>query len=136
MKKITLTLLLLAVIAFALELTAQGSRKASTAITREADGTYVVNTTTLAKDVRGFRGSTPVKIYIKKDKIVKVEALPNRETPSFFARVRAQLMSKWDGMKTKKAVSATVDGATGATYSSKAVKENVKRGVTYYLKNK
>lgn len=28
------------------------------------------------------------------------------------------------------------DGVTGATFSSKAVKENVKRGIAYYLKHK
>lgn len=136
MKKTVLLLSFFAVFAFALELTAQGRRSTSTAMTRESDGTYIVNTTTLAKDVRGYRGNTPLKIYIKKDKVVKVEALPNKETPSFFAKVRAQLLSKWDGMKTKKASTAKVDGATGATYSSKAVKENVKRGVNYYMNNK
>ena len=29
-----------------------------------------------------------------------------------------------------------VDGVTGATLSSKAVQENVRRGVAYYLKHK
>ena len=27
---------------------------------RQSDGTYVVNTTTLANNVRGFKGATPV----------------------------------------------------------------------------
>lgn len=45
-------------------------------------GATVVNTTTLAKEVRGFRGATPVKIYIKKGKVVKVEALKTRKRPS------------------------------------------------------
>ena len=39
-------------------------------ITKEADYT-VVNTTTLAIHTRGFKGPTPVKIYISKNKIVK-----------------------------------------------------------------
>lgn len=34
-------------------------------ITKE-NGFDVVNTTTLAKNVRGYRGTTPLKIYIKK----------------------------------------------------------------------
>jgi electron transport complex protein RnfG len=39
-------------------------------------------------------------------------------------------------MTVKKALKADVDGVTGATYSSDAVKENVKRGLQYYQKNK
>ena len=34
---------------------------------KEKDGTYVVNTTTLAKDVEGYAGPTPVEVYIKKN---------------------------------------------------------------------
>lgn len=105
-------------------------------ITKLPDGTYVVNTTTLAKDVRGFRGNTPLNIYIKAGKVVKVEALANQETPNFFSKVKQGLLQKWNGMKVTKASNATVDGVTGATFSSKAVKENVKRGVKYYTAHK
>ena len=42
------------------------------------DGMYVVNTTTLGKDVTGYVGTTPLKVYIKKNKVVKVEALKNQ----------------------------------------------------------
>ena len=43
---------------------------------------------------------------------------------------------KWNGMKVEKIVRSDVDGVSGATYSSKAVKENVKCAVIYYLDNK
>lgn len=105
-------------------------------MTKQADGTYVVNTTTLAKDVRGFRGNTPLNIYIKGNKVVKVEALANQESANFFNKVKQGLLQKWNGMKASKAATATVDGVTGATFSSKAVKENVKRGVKYYMEHK
>lgn len=52
------------------------------------DGTYVVNTTTLADDVDGYQGTTPVEIHIKKDVIVKVVPLKNMETPKHFNRVK------------------------------------------------
>ena len=39
-------------------------------------------------------------------------------------------------MKAAKASTTQVDGVTRATFSCKAVKENVKRGAKYYLKNK
>ncbi len=123
------------VMAGSVKASAKGDNKA-VAMTKQADGTYVVNTTTLAKDVKGYRGNTPICIHIKRNKVVKVEALSNKETPSFFDKVKQSLLDKWNGMKANKAATATVDGVSGATFSSKAVKENVKRGVKYYLKNK
>lgn len=115
---------------------AKSNHTNSEVMTKLPDGTYVVNTTTLAKDVRGFRGNTPLNVYIKGNKVVKVEALSNQETPNFFNKVKQGLLQKWNGMKTAKASTATVDGVTGATFSSKAVKENVKRGVKYYMTHK
>ena len=100
------------------------------------DGVYIVNTTKLGADVQGYNGPTPLNIYIKDDKIQKVEALPNDETPSFFQRVQNELLSKWNGMDVKKAATAEIDAVTGATYSSNVVKENVKIGVKYYQKHK
>ena len=54
----------------------------------------VVNTTELTRDIKGFKGITPVKIFIKKNKVVKVEALPNRETLKFFEKVKP-LLKHW-----------------------------------------
>ena len=101
----------------------------SEVMTKKADGTYIVNTTTLGKDIKGFRGNTPLAIYIKK-------ALANQETPKFFNKVKQGLLNKWNGMQVKKAHTVQIDGVTGATYSSNAVKENVKRGISYYLIHK
>lgn len=99
-------------------------------------GVYIVNTTTLTQNVIGYNGTTPLKIYIKDDKIQKIEALPNDETPGFFAKVQENLLNKWNGMTVKQAATAEVDVVTGATYSSNAVKANVKEGVKYYQKHK
>ena len=104
-------------------------------MTREGK-TTIINTTSLARDVEGYNGQTPLKIYIENNKIVKVEALPNNETPKYFAKVKKNLLVKWVDMPVNKAAKAKIDGVTGATFSSKAVKENVKRGVQYYKKNK
>ena len=104
-------------------------------ITKE-NGVYIVNTTTLAANVEGYIGPTPLKIYIKKNKIEKIEALKNQETPKYFAKIKKQLLDKWNGMTVKDAQKAQVDGVTGATISSDAVKENVKRGLEYYQKHK
>ena len=64
MKKTILTMLLLAAFTLA---------DAQEVMKKEKDGTYVVNTTTLAKDVDGYNGPTPLEVYIKKNKIVKIK---------------------------------------------------------------
>ena len=100
-------------------------------------GVYTVDTTTLSQDVKGFNGPTPVMITIEKDKIVKVEALENSETPGFFKRMTdGGMLEHWDGMTVDEALSAKVDVVAGATYSSNAVAENVRLGLTYYKEHK
>ena len=96
--------------------------------------TTVVNTTTLAADVEGYAGPVPLKIYIRKDKIEKIEALKNIETPKYFALIKRDLLNKWNGLTVKKAATQEVDVITGATYSSEAVIENVRRGLEHYQK--
>jgi electron transport complex protein RnfG len=100
------------------------------------DGMYVINTTTLGKKVTGYVGATPLKVYIKKNKVVKIEALKNQETPKFFAKVKREMLNKWNDMKVNDALNAKVDGVTGATFSSEAVKNNVRLALEYYKKNK
>lgn len=103
---------------------------------KNTDGTYVVNTTTLAKEVKGYMGATPLEIHIQKNKIVKIVPLKNQETPKYFARIKKLLLNQWEGLKVSKAADAKIDGVTGATFSSDAVKENVKRGLQYYKQHK
>jgi len=98
------------------------------------NGFTVINTTTLADDVEGYAAPTPLKIYIKKDKVEKVEPLKNLETPKYFALIKRDLLNKWNGLTAKKAVTQEVDIITGATYTSEAVIENVRRGLDYYNK--
>ena len=104
---------------------------------KEKDGTYVVNTTTLANDVDGYAGPTPVEVYIKKNKIVKVVPLKMQDGPKYVAKVKNGMLTKYEGMKIeKKKALPKVDGVTGATFTSDAVRENVQRAVEYYQKHK
>lgn len=112
------------------------SAKGDDGVMTKENGMYVVNTTTLGKNVVGYVAATPLKIYIQKDKIVKVEALKNQETPKHNAKVKRMLLTKWDGMKVKDVAKQNVDGVTGATITSDAMKKNVQLGVEYYLKHK
>ena len=122
-----------AVVAASLMFMAFG-RHADDVITRDGK-TTIVNTTTLASDVEGYAGPTPLKIYIKGGKVEKIEALPNTETPKYFALVARQLLDKWNGLTSKKAATQEVDVVTGATFSSEAVIENVRRGLNHYNKS-
>lgn len=100
-------------------------------------GVYTVDTSTLGSNVKGYNGPTPLKIQIQKDKIVSVEALENSETPGFFQRVvKGGLLEKWNGMSVDEAMTAEVDVVSGATFSSRAVIENVRLGVKYYKEHK
>lgn len=101
-------------------------------MTKESDGTYVVNTTTLC-NVIGYRATTPLKVYIKSSKVVKVEPLPCRETPKYYKLVKDQMIPKFAGKKANNL--KKVDGVTGATMSSNAVRENVKAALNYYKKH-
>ncbi len=103
---------------------------------KEKDGTYVVNTTTLAADVEGYNGPTPVEVHIKKNKIVKVVPLKSQEGPKYVAKVKKDMLPKYENVKIAKNKGAEVDGVTGATFTSDAIKENVRRGLEYYWKHK
>lgn len=104
-------------------------------MTKQTDGTYVVNTTTLSS-AEGYRDKTPLEVHIKNNKIVKIVPLKNHETPKYFAMVKKTLLPKYAGMKTSKVEKTKIDGVTGATYSSDAVIANVKAAVNYYKKNR
>ena len=127
MKKTLLTALLAAAVTVA---------SAQEVMKKEKDGTYVVNTTTLAQDVEGYNGPTPVEVYIRKNKIVKVVPLKSQEGPKYTAKVKKDMLPKYEQMAVKKGKVQDVDAATGATFTSKAIQENIRRAVEYYQKHK
>lgn len=97
----------------------------------QPDGTFVVNTRVLAKDVQGYGGPVPLNIHIGKDgKLTAIEAEPNAESPSFFDRAK-ELFSRWQGKTIDEAMAEDVDAVSGATFSSKAIIRNVQRGLAY-----
>ena len=100
------------------------------------DGVYVINTTEIGKDIEGYQATTPLKVYIKKDKVEKIEFLKSQETPKYYVKVKKALLNKWDGKKVKDAKALKVDAVTGATFSSDAVIENVRLALDYYQNHK
>ena len=100
----------------------------------QPDGTFVVNTRVLAKDVQGYGGPVPLKIHIDKDgRLTAIEAEPNAETPDFFDRAK-ELFSRWQGKTIDEAMAEDVDAVSGATFSSKAIIANMQRGLAYAQK--
>lgn len=92
----------------------------------------VINTTDLGKDIAGFAGPTPVEIRLQDGKIAQIQAIPNQETPSFLNRVlETGLLDSWNGLTPSQALKVTPDAITGATYSSKALINNVHVGLSH-----
>jgi len=108
---------------------------AQSAMTKE-NGRYVVNTTELGKSIEGYNGPVPVKVYIKKNKVEKVEVLKCQESPKYLAKVKRAILDVWNGLKVKDASKKQVDAVTGATYTSEALIQNVRLGLDYYQKHK
>lgn len=91
--------------------------------------TTVVNTTTLAKDITGYGGPVPLKIYLAEGRISRVEVLRNAETPEFIGRVEQELLSRYVGKSAEEASTMQVDAVSGATLSSNAVIKTMRRGL-------
>ena len=98
------------------------------------DGTVIVNTTGLGKDITGYAGTVPLEITLKEGKVTEVKALKNDETPEFFEDV-VPLLDSWDGLIIADAQQKKVDAVSGATFSSKAVIANMQRGLAYAAQN-
>ena len=95
------------------------------------DGTIVVDTRLLAKDVQGYGGPVPLRIHVSKSGVVdSIVAEPNAESPDFFNHASA-ILAQWQGKTVDEAAAMEVDGVTGATFSSRAIIANMKRGLAY-----
>ena len=113
--------------------TACGGKDFDDGVMQKSGKIYTINTETIC-NARGYHGNTPVKVTIKKDVIMNVEALPNRETPRFFESVKQYMLPKFKDVKFKDY--ATVDCVSGATISSKCIRENMKAAYEYYTEHK
>lgn len=95
---------------------------------------FVVNTTSLGRDIKGFGGQVPLEIELKNGKVAGVNALKNSESPEFFCKA-SQLLNRWNGCTPAEGLALKVDAVSGATYSSKAIIANMRVGLSYADKN-
>ena len=96
------------------------------------DGSVIVNTRTIATDVKGYAGTTPLKITLREGRIDTISCLENDETPQFLHKAE-QLLKKYVGKTPQEASGLKVDAVSGATYSSNALIENMRRGMEYAI---
>ncbi len=103
---------------------------------KEVKPLRVVSSADLSKDVFGYAGTTPVELYLNGDTIVEVKVLPNGESPEYMDMLyMANFDRNWNGMVISKAITAPVDAISGATFSSKAIIENVRRAAKWTSEN-
>lgn len=100
---------------------------------------YVILTESIC-DAKGYNGTTPLCVFVKCDtksntaKIARVEPLKNTETPGYFKSVIQNMIPKYAGVNFDE--HDQVDCVSGATYSSRAVKENVKAAYQYFIEKR
>ena len=130
MKNVKKSILLAAVAALLLSLGLVSGARGTRFVGSAPADTLVVNTTELCKDVIGYDGPTPLLIKVVKGVVVKVEALPNTESPSYFERVvKGGLLKAVVGKKVDEAAQMQLVAVSGATYSSEAVIANLRAGL-------
>ncbi len=89
----------------------------------------VIYTGEIGKKVIGYNGPTPLNITVTNGKITHIEVLDNEESPKYLKKATSRIFPKYIGKSVKEALSMKVDAVTGATYSSKAILENLKLGL-------
>lgn len=96
------------------------------------EGIRVVSSVNLAKNVIGFGGTTPVRLYLQAEKVVRIEADSNGENPEFMASaVQSGLLERWNGLELVQAVHQRVDAVSGATLTSQALISTITQTLAY-----
>lgn len=72
------------------------------------DGSALLNTSELGKDIVGYGGNVPLEITLREGRVENIRALANSETPDFF-RLASALLTKWKGQTIEDAQKIGVD---------------------------
>ena len=104
--------------------TKKATKKKATAST-----TQVIYTGDIANKVIGYNGPTPLNITIKNGVITNIEVLSNQESPGYLKRATDKVLPQYIGKTVAEAKKLNADIATGATYTSKALIQNIQMGL-------
>lgn len=122
---------------FGMKIAGNNVKEQEDSVISRKDGYIVVSTKNIAKDIIGYSGNIPLDVYLKNGKIEKIEILENTETPGFLKHVvNTGLLTKWNDLSPVEAAKKKVDAVSGATYSSDAIIQSVKRAMNYVNKEK
>ena len=95
---------------------------------------WVFRTDHIAPRVKGFIDQIGTMVALSKDlTILGIEVLQQRETPRYFAKLKEPFYKQFEGHRADKPFS-DVDGVSGATFSSRAVIEDVRLSCLAVLK--
>ena len=97
--------------------------------TKKASATQVIYTGDIASKVIGYNGTTPLNITVKNGVIESIEVLPNQESPGYLKRAKEKILPQYIGKTVAQAKKLNPDIATGATYTSKALIQNIQMGL-------
>ncbi len=88
-------------------------------------------------DIKGYAGSVPLIIALDSSHTIKTVApLENNETGAFMARLRKEgFFEKWTGVAVDAAAAKQVDAVGGATMSSEAFIETVRKRTALYTQS-
>ena len=126
MKKTIIIAAIMLLVAGTASLDARTKKKASKS---KASTTQVIYTGDIAKKVIGYNGPVPLNITIKNGVIENIEVLDNQESPGYLKRATAKVLPQYIGKTVAEAKKLDADVATGATYTSKAIIQNIQMGL-------
>lgn len=105
------------------------ARTKKKATTKKANTAQVIYTGDIASKVIGYNGTTPLNITVKNGVIESIEVLPNQESPAYLKRAKDKVLPQYIGKTVAEAKKLDADIATGATYTSKAIIQNIQMGL-------
>ncbi len=126
MKKTIIIAAIMLLVAGTASLDARTKKKASKS---KASATQVIYTGDIASKVMGYNGTTPLNITVKNGVIENIEVLDNQESPGYLKRATAKVLPQYIGKTVAEAKKLNADIATGATYTSKALIQNIQMGL-------
>ena len=126
MKKTLIIAAIMLLVAGTASLDARTKKKATT---KKANSTQVIYTGDIANKVIGYNGTTPLNITVKNGVIENIEVLPNQESPGYLKRAKDKVLPQYIGKTVAEAKKLDADIATGATYTSKAIIQNIQMGL-------
>ena len=126
MKKTLIIAAIMLLVAGTASLDARTKKKTTT---KKAATSQVIYTGDIASKVIGYNGTTPLNITVKNGVIEDIEVLPNQESPGYLKRAKDKVLPQYIGKTVAEAKKLDADIATGATYTSKALIQNIQMGL-------